>query len=244
MGEWSADNLNNRTEFTLTAYPGSHSASSVSSRTIAAKPFLSVIGQSCVRTYALLVVAITLTGCASTEIVNQWSNPSYRFPSFKRILVLGVSRQASIRRTFEDEFVSQLKAAGYHAVASYNYLSEGGQVSESRLRQAVREAGADAAITTRLIRVEERRQVTPGYYQPVHPYGFYGWYSSAWAGYYEPPRVYQYAVYTSETSLYDCTKNQVVWTGTVQTTAPGDIRKEIRSYIEIVVNALKEKKLL
>jgi len=195
-------------------------------------------------TSALLAVVITFVGCASTEIVNQWSNPAYNSPVFKKIIVLGVSRQTSIRRSFEDEFVSQLKLAGYNAVPSYDYIPEDGQTSEARLRQAVREANADAAITTRLIRVEERRQVTPGYYQPLHPYGFYGWYSSAWAGYYEPPRVYQYAVYTSETSLYDTVKNQVVWTGTVETTAPGDIRKEIRSYIEIVVNALKNRNLL
>ena len=195
-------------------------------------------------TYALLAAAVILAGCASTEIVNQWSNPSYKSPSFEKIIVLGVSRQTSIRRIFEDEFVSHLKAAGYNAVPSYNYIPEDGQVSESSLRRAIREAGADAAITTRLIRVEERRTVTPGYYQPVHPYGFYGWYSSAWVGYYEPPRVYQYAVYTSETSLYDTNKNQVVWSGTVETTAPGDIQREIRSYIDIVVSALKEKKLL
>jgi len=211
---------------------------------ILTKSLLRLLRQYGVSTYALLAVAVSLTGCASTEIVNQWSNPSYNSPFFKKIIVLGVSKQASIRRTFEDEFVSQLKAAGYNAVASYNYIPKDGQVGESTLRRAVREAGADAAITTRLIRIEERRQVTPGYYQPVHPYGFYGWYSSAWVGYYEPPRVYQYAVYTSESSLYDTNKNQVVWTGTVETTAPGDIRREIRSYIEIVVNALKEKKLL
>jgi len=217
---------------------------SVPSKTIRTRQVFRPIQRRFILLSILLAATVTLAGCASTALVNQWSNPSYNSPFSKKILVLGVSRQASIRRTFEDEFVSQLKAAGYNAVASYNYIPEDGQASESRLRQAVREAGADAAITTRLIRVEERQQVTPGYYQPVHPYGFYGWYSSAWGGYYEPPRVYQYAVYTSETSLYDTNRNQVVWTGTVETTAPGDIRREIRSYIEIVVNALKKKKLL
>jgi hypothetical protein len=192
----------------------------------------------------VLAALVACVGCASTEIVSQWSNPAYSSPFFKKIIVIGISRQTSIRRTFEDDFVSQLKAAGYNAVPSYDYIPEGGPVGESRLRRAVRESGADAAIITRLIRVEERRQVTPGYYQPIHPFGFYGWYSSAWAGYYEPPRVYHYAVYTSETSLYDMKKNRVVWSGTVETTAPGNIGKEIRSYIKIVISALENKKLL
>jgi hypothetical protein len=63
-------------------------------------------------------------------------------------------------------------------------------------------------------------------------------------GYYEPPRVYQYEVYISETSLYDMIKNQVVWSGTAQTTAPGNINKEIKSYAEIMILALKEKRLI
>jgi Domain of unknown function (DUF4136) len=190
-----------------------------------------------------LIAALMFAGCASTELVNQWSNPAYTAPSFKRVMVIGVTRQASIRRNFEDEFVSQLKAAGVDAVPSYQYIPDEGQVEEPRLDKAVLEAGADAAIITRLVQKEQKTQITPGVYPPPG-FGFYGWYSWGWAGYYEPPRVYQYDVYTSETSLYDVTKNQVVWAGTAQTTAPGDINTEIKYYAEIMIRALKEKKLI
>src|SRR5262245_63309177 len=59
--------------------------------------------------------------------------------------------------------------------------------------------------------------------------------------YYEPPRVYQYDVYISETNLYDMAKNQLVWAGTVETTAPDDINKEIQSYVHTVIDALKSR---
>jgi hypothetical protein len=75
-------------------------------------------------------------------------------------------------------------------------------------------------------------------------YGFYRWYSSGWTGFYEPPRVYNYDVYTSETSLYDLNRDRMVWGGTVQTTDPGDMRKEIKNYVQIVIEALKENGLL
>ena len=191
-----------------------------------------------------LLTMLMLAGCAATELVNQWSNPAYTAPWFKRVMVIAVSRQASIRRNFEDEFVAQLKAAGVDAVPSYQYIQDEGQAEEGRLNEAVLKAGADAAIITRLVRREQKTDITPGFYQPAPTFGFYGWYSSGWVGYYEPPRVYQYEVYTSETSLYDVRKNQVVWTGTAQTTAPGDINKEIRDYAEIMIQALKEKKLI
>lgn len=195
------------------------------------------------RIFALaLAVGVGLTACAaSTKIVNQWTSPDYTSPRFKKIMVIGVSKQASIRRTFEDEFVTQLKAAGVEAVPSYLYIPEDDQVDESHLQAAVKQAGADAVIITRLVRVEKKTEVSPGFYQPA-PFGFYGGYSAAWRGYYEPPRVYQYDVYISETSLYDM--NQLVWAGTVETTAPEDINKEIQRYVNTVIDALKSKNLL
>jgi hypothetical protein len=35
-----------------------------------------------------------------------------------------------------------------------------------------------------------------------------------------------------------------VWSGTAQTTAPGNINQEIKNYAEIVISALKDKKLI
>jgi hypothetical protein len=193
-----------------------------------------------------IAVAFVLAGCAATKIVTQWSNPDYASPRFKKILVIGVSKQPSIRRTFEEEFVNKLKAVGVDAVPSYLYIMEDGQVDEARLNEAVKKANAGAVIITRLVRVEKKTEVSPGFYQPAPAigYGFYGGYSSAWLGYYEPPRIYEYEVYTSETSLYDVTKNQMVWTGTAETTDPGDIGNEIKRYVDIVVDALKSKKVL
>jgi hypothetical protein len=53
--------------------------------------------------FLTLAVAYVVVACASSpRIVNQWSNPRYVSPRFKRIIVMGVSRQASLRRTFED----------------------------------------------------------------------------------------------------------------------------------------------
>jgi hypothetical protein len=193
--------------------------------------------------FSVLIVCLVLAACASTKLVNQWSNPAYTALSIKKVMVIGVARQSSIRRSFEDEFVNQ-KAVGVDAVPGYQYIQEEGQVGEERLRQAVAQAKTDAVIITRLVKREEKTQVTPGFYQPPAGLGFYGWYSAGWVGYYEPPRVYQYDVYTSETSLYDTVKNQVVWTGTAETTAPGDIDKEIKNYAEIMISALKEKKLI
>jgi hypothetical protein len=197
--------------------------------------------------WILLLAGFALSGCSSsTKIVNQWTDPEYRAGLFTRILVVGVSKQSSIRRTFEDRFVAKLKAQGVDAVPSYRFIPEDGEVPEPQLHKAVKQADADAALITRLVAVDKKTELLPGFYHPAPAltYGFYPGYSAFWYGYYEPPRIYQYDVFLSETSLYDLAGNRLVWSGTVQTTDPGDINEEITRYVDAVIDALKSKNIL
>lgn len=193
----------------------------------------------------LVVLALVLAaaGCATTRVVHQWSNPDFSAPPhFKKFLVIGISKQPGIRRSFEDEFVARLMATGVDAVPSYRFITEDGPVEEPRLREAVGQAGADASLVTRFVRVEQKYQVSPGYYPAGLGFGFYRGYTNAWFGYYEPP-VYSYDVYISETSLYDTAKNELIWSGTVET-MPEGISKDIARYVETVIEALQKKHLL
>lgn len=201
---------------------------------------------SSLRIGAALVLLLVAAGCSSTKLVSQWENPEYVPAGFNRLLVIGVSRQPGLRRTFEDTFVARLKAENVDAVPSYRLIPEDGPVPEARLQEAVERGGADGVLITRLVRVEQRTEVSPGYYAPAPALGFgvYPWYSGAWLGYYEPPRVYQYDVYTSETSLYDVRRNQLVWSGTVQTRSPSDLERDIRHYVDTVIKALKKEEVL
>jgi hypothetical protein len=192
----------------------------------------------------LVAAALLLGGCAATQIINQWSDPSYPAASFKRIMVIGVSKQSSIRRTFEDEFVARLKAAGTDAVPAYEFIPEDGQAEEPRLDQAVKQAGADALITTRLVRVEKQAEYIPGTYGPYPGFGYYRWYSNAWVGFYEPPRLRFYDIYISETSLHDVRNDRLVWSGIAKTTKLDDIRSEIQGFVDVVIAALRDRNLL
>ena len=100
-------------------------------------------------------------------------------------------------------------------------------------------------IITPLVRVEERTEVSPGYYDPFPAFGLYGWYSSAWYGvFYTPPRAYRYPVFFFETTLHDVAKDEVVWIGTIRTIDPENVNAAIQDYVGTVVAALKDKNLL
>jgi len=199
-------------------------------------------------TVIFLSAALALGGCAtSNQLVSQWSNPGYVSPSFKRIMVGGSGGEKAIRRNFEDEFVLQLKAAGIDAVPSYRYLPEEDNLDEAKLKKAAKEAGADAVILARSVGVEQRTEYRDDYYSYPHPaaaFGFFGHrFGASW--FLPGPRsVRHYDVYTSEATLYDVAKNEVVWSGTLKTVQPDNFSAAIKDYVEKVVKALKEKKLL
>ena len=195
-------------------------------------------------TTALLVLIVTAAlGCASTRILDTWRDPNFSGPPLKRIMVIGVTRQAGIRRTFEDEFVRELEGKGVRGVASYTLIPEDGEVAKERLAQAVKESGVEGVLITRLVKVETRTQVYPGTYVGPPYLGFYGYYSGAWVGYYEPAQIYTYDVVTAETNVFDAATDRLIWSTATQT-YPSSVKKDIRDFARLIVKALAESRII
>jgi hypothetical protein len=183
-------------------------------------------------------------GCSSgPAIVNEWRNPAYTSGSFRRIMVGGPTGEVSLRRSFEDEFVTQLRAAGVEAFPSYRFIPEDQGIDEGKLKQAAQRSDADAILFARSIRVE--RRVDAPAVVPSTSFGWFGgnfgisWHSlfGGWSG-------SSYNEYTSETTLYDIPKQEVVWTGTIRTREADNPRTAIRSYVATVMKELQEKNLI
>jgi len=198
----------------------------------------------------LAVAALALlTACASTTIVDQWESPGYSGGPFKRLLVVGITKEATVRRIFEDEFVRALRARGTDAVASYMLIPEDGQVDRPRLERAVKESRADAVVVTRVLRVEKKTQVVPG--MPVFPglgtdvYGHYGtgW-GGVWTGYASPPAVFQYDEVKAETKLFDARNAALVWAAQSDVFSPTDARKDSADFAARIIAALASRKLI
>jgi len=192
----------------------------------------------------IVFLALTLSGCSTaTPIVSEWRNPAYASAPFKRIMVGGPSGETSVRRTFEDEFVVQLRAAGIDALASYRFIPEDEGIDENNLKQAAQKARADAVLFPRSVHMEQKTN-----YGPTFPYLSFGIFGSnvgaSWSGLSGAPSVQRYNEYTSETTLYDVAKNEVVWTGPIKTTEPENVRTAIKSYVEAVMKALDAQNLL
>jgi hypothetical protein len=192
----------------------------------------------------LTLVVVVFASCASTELSSAWRNPDYKGSALKKLLVVGVSKQPAVRRAFEDEFVKQLKASGVGAVASYTLIPELGPAEQARLRQGIEQAGADAMLITRLVRIDVDTQFTPAFH-PTAGTDLAGGYSAAWTGYHEPAGASQPETAILETNLYGVNESQLLWSGTTQTFAPaGDLQKDIQGFAKLVIGALEKLRLI
>ena len=195
--------------------------------------------------FALL--AVGLCACASTTLDNSWKDPQYSGGPLSKILVVGISSQASVRRAFEDTFAQSLTQSGVQAVPSYTLIPQDGRIAEDVLQKAVGEAGANGVLIARMVGRETEFAVSPA---PAAPpiYGmrrsYYGYYSGAWAGYYEPAKVHQYDYIVTETTLFRADAPEPIWSGTARTLEPKDVRKATEGFAKVMIDALKKEGLI
>jgi hypothetical protein len=191
----------------------------------------------------ILFMALALNGCSTaTPIVSEWRNPAQTSGSFQRLMIGGPSGDVSVRRNFEDEFVTQLAAVGVNASPSYRYMPENDETNENNLKQAAQKARADGLLFMRSVKVEEKTN-----YPTVGPeisFGIFGSNAGAgWSGIPGSSGPYRYNEYTSETALYDLAKNELVWTGTLKTKEPSNVQTAIKSYVQTITKALAAQNL-
>lgn len=196
---------------------------------------------------AVLLVAATLVlaGCAtSTQLNAQWVNPQAgnRLP-VKNVVVMGINRDTTARRIYEDAMVAELAARGVKAQASYKVLPDDGPSSQEDIQKAVSGMGADGILVSRTVSVSDEVRVSPGTVMgPPWGFGwpgFYGYYHGMWsAAYLYPPTVYTVRNVLVDTRLFDAREQAVLWSGSSTTTPTGTMQTTISQFVKTIVEAL------
>ena len=192
----------------------------------------------------LAFAALLLAGCASTTLRDSWSDPAFRGPPFRKVLVLGVTGDVAARRIFEDVMAARITATGAEGIPAYRFLPDGGRIPEAELDRAVRASGADALLMSRVRNIDRRTDVfttmapAPGS-GPWGP-GWYGMYS----GWFPVTEVRQYDIAVVETTLFDTAPKQLVWTGMTETYEPRSMQQDAPGFSDVIVKALAGRGLL
>ena len=190
-----------------------------------------------------LAVAV-LAGCASTtEINGAWVNPeAHKRSSVNNVLVIGINRDETARRIYENTIVAQLAARGIKAQPSYMLLPELGFAPPPGIETTVRNAGVDAVLVSRTMRVSTDLVVNPGfYYGPVGPAAFHG----MWGGPYSTaPNIYTVQKMEVETRLFDVKDLALLWSGSSTTHPTSSMQQTISEFATVLIKALADAKVI
>jgi hypothetical protein len=201
----------------------------------------------------VLLVALVLFPCtaghASTKLKASWRNPTYTGQRFKRILVIGMSKNLETRADFEVALAGKITRRGTTGIAGTDILLRptAGPLDLTYIREQIRAFKIDAVVVSRLVKVETKTTYFPG--QPyVLPYynTFFGYYGTVFPVVYSPDYLMKDKTVRVETNVYSVKPpdGELVWTGTSDTFNPGSAHKVIRQLVNLIVKELEKQEIL
>jgi len=172
-----------------------------------------------------------------------WKDSKYQ-EKLKEVLIIGVAKEKTIRRLFEDEFVGLLKARGVDALASYTLIPSEGILDKATVESKIKNLGVDAVLVTRLVESKKER----AYAVPARTHrgggGWYGYYNRSYEYNRQLDNYYEYEVVNLETNIYETHAGNLIWSGLSETFVQGTDQEEIKSFIKVIMKSLSDNQLI
>jgi hypothetical protein len=199
--------------------------------------------------------ALALAGCGSaTRLTKVWTDPAFATNSLRHLMVIGIARNATDRRVFEDSFTAALRAQGIEAEPSYPLVADG-NLDSARLGSDMHRTGCDGVFVTRIVDQTTVRT----YYPPTAGHlggpwaapwqyrgGWYGYYSLGYSYVGAPGYTVENQVVNFETNLYRVADGQLVWSALSRewlevSETPGP---EVEPFVRQLMSALLDSKIV
>lgn len=157
-----------------------------------------------------------------------------------RVLVLGITDDPALRRSFEDRFVSHLKGRRVDGLPSWKFAEGLGQAADKeRILIALSESGVDAVLTVRPVPLGKDDEAT--------------WAPSWKAAWGRPMTIRQLIDETlplpepkkvkragAEIALWDVASRGRLWAGRTSVHSPREIRKAVADLVQQTIDALMD----
>jgi hypothetical protein len=203
--------------------------------------------------FSLLVIALFLTGCGSTQkVIGFWQDPDAgTMGPYTKVFVIVLSQNHDANYFFESEIARTLVSRGYKVVTCNDMFPPDFALSKGftrvELADAIKKAGCDAVMTLALLDSKVVETYHPGTsYYPMN-YGYYGSYYGYYDYYY--PQVYSPGYYSVdktfylETNLFDVATDKLLWSLQSEASNPKDQNDGFQKYSVMLINHLKTKGL-
>ncbi|WP_299134187.1 hypothetical protein [uncultured Tenacibaculum sp.] len=204
--------------------------------------------------FLLLLIAISLNSCNTTELVEQWKNPEIDNLSISKVLIVGLTPNIKTRRKFENQLKKELESRGIEAVISLDAFEPSFRIEKKSkeelkvIENILTTNYFDAVLLSKVKGVENRVIYSKNYISKESldikfKEDYYNHQEII-----ENPKYYEkYKIYNAETSLYCIcpTKDrELIWKGSIDIIDPKSVDKTVDDYINLLMIALEEQNLL
>ncbi len=202
----------------------------------------------------LLVLTITICGCSSAELVENYKNPDIVLFDANKVLVVGITKSEAVRTDFESKLTKEFEKRNVESVRSLDVFDV--NFTDSRrtekeldaFEQSLLDKDFDAILLTKITGSENKKTLMRTMNELYRSKdGFKEDYRRHQNIYYEDDYYRQFTVYHAETSLYCICmgkERSLIWRGSIDISDPKDIQKTVDDYVKLVVLAMEEQDLI
>ena len=206
--------------------------------------------------HVVLGLVLTITSCATSTMLTSWVDPEAvgKTNENANMLLIGVAKNAVLRRQFEDSFARELTGKKIRAMVSYQALPDPQAVNEESVAPVVSQNNITHVLVTRVI---DRKTVTtyvpptttayatgyPSYY-PSYYGSWYGYYNTGYTTVSSPGYTYETELVNLETNVYDVRSGKLVWTGLTETEMGSQMEAQIQEFIQLLISTMTRDKFL
>ena len=194
-----------------------------------------------------MFLILACVSCSTTQLVERWHDPDFNGPKLQKFLVLGLFKNDSRRRAFEQTFSERINASGRAAVPGYSLVPDPADIeSKQAVVAAIKKAGADAVLITHFRGITEKeRQVPPRVeYYPARRHGYYHYYAPVYHRVYHPGYTVTDSIVKLETQVYTLRDEQLVWAGNSESVNSSSAEKIVQELVGLVVADMQKSGLI
>jgi len=196
-----------------------------------------------------------LCGCASSNLVDIWHDPSYQTPQLSKILVIAIRKDATKRRIWEDAFSIVLSKHGVSATSSY-ILFPDALPDTNQIAATVQSNNFDGILITTRLPTEINKQYIQGYTtveQDMHYNHYYDpYYVPYWQRYLTYYREIDHPGYvdsqTVDIRTIDVTTTgkggRMIWSATSRTPDPVSVTDVQHDIVNLVISDLVKRNII
>ena len=205
--------------------------------------------------YSSFVIGVVLccffalmAGCASSELVDMWSDSSFQSPPLNKMLVISVIKNSVQRRMWEDAFSNELAIHSVAATPSYRLFPDA-LPDTNQIIQIVQKNVFDGILVYRKLPSETRTHYRQGFGLSEHNMVYDHFSQRFVVSYY---RDTEYAAYTDsqkvDIRVIDVwsTKNegQIIWSAKSMTPEPNLIQEVRSGIVKLVLSELTKQRII